>query len=305
MASLKGQNFRVFVFDSSSNKYKVVGMATNCVITQTNNTSEASHKDVVGMASMPATVSKSWQVQVDSLNVTDAAAMLTAMKNLTTFHLAWDETSTTDNQTPLTAGEMRMGDAFLSDLTLTFNNRENSAKSLTFVGSGALSTDSSGFPSATTAVNTTFTKGQFVRLFLSDDNTEAPGDVIASARQLSIHLSMTLESATTKDTDGEWEIQEPTALSYDITTSALISSGETITSGVGGKDLGNLEDIYDNGTPVKWKVANVGGDNNRTATSTIMSGSAVLTQLQINAQNRTPADYSATLNGFGAYNVGS
>ena len=304
MGSLKGQNFRVLVYDATAQKFKVVGMATNCVVTLTNNTEEASHKDVVGMASMPATVSKSWQVQVDSLNVTDAAAMLTAMKSLTKFKLMWDETSTTDNQAALAADEQRIGDAYLSDLTLTFNNRENSAKNLTFVGCGPLEHDSTA-PSETIAVSTTFTKGQFVRLFLSSDNTATPGAVIASARQLSFHCSLTMEQNSTKDTAGDWESQEPTALSYDITTSALISSGEDISSSVDGMAVGDIEDIYDAGTPVKWQIANVSGYNNRTKGTVIVSGSAVLTQLQINAQNRTPADYSATLNGFGAYTVGA
>lgn len=301
-SSLKGQNFRVLVYDATALKFKVVGMATNCVVTLTNNTEEASHKDVVGMASMPATVSKSWQVQVDSLNVTDAAAMLTAMKSLTKFKLMWDETSTTDNQTALASDEQRIGDAYLSDLTITFNNRENSVKNLTFVGCGPLERDSTA-PSETIAVSTTFTKGQFVRLFLSSDNTATPGAVIASARQLSLHISLTLEDNTTKDTTGDFLYQEPTALSYDITTSALISSGENISSSVDGMAVGDIEDIYDAGTPVKWQIANVSGYNNRTKGTVIVSGSAVLTQLQINAQNRTPADYSATLNGFGAYTV--
>lgn len=304
MGSLKGQNFRVLVFDATAQKFKVVGMATNCVVTLTNNTEEASHKDVVGMASMPATISKSWQVQVDSLNVTDAAAMLTAMKSLTKFKLMWDETSTTDNQTALRSDEQRIGDAYLSDLTITFNNRENSVKNLTFVGCGPLEHDSTA-PSETIAVSTTFTKGQFVRLFLSSDNTATPGAVIASARQLSLHISLTLEDNTTKDTTGDFVYQEPTALSYDITTSALISSGEHIDSSVDGMAVGDIEDIYDAGTPVKWQIANVSGYNNRTKDTVIVSGSAVLTQLQINAQNRTPADYSATLNGFGAYTVGA
>jgi hypothetical protein len=71
------------------------------------------------------------------------------------------------------------------------------------------------------------------------------------------------------------------------------------------QDLTSIESIYEAGTPVKWKIANVSGNNNRTASSTIVSGSCLLTQLQINAQNRTNATYQATLNGYGDYTVGS
>ena len=302
MGTLKGQNFRICIFDSTAEKYKVIGMATGCTVTLTNNTEDASHKDIVGAASMPTVTSKSWQVSCDSLNVADAAAMLTAIKSMQPMTLMWDETATTDNQTREKATFARKGQAYLNDVTFNFNDRENSTKSLQFQGTGALQNVGSSEATEVIAIGS-YTKGQFVRLFLGSDNTAAPSTVIAAAKTLSLHVSLTLEDATTKDTAGEWTIQEPTALSYDITTGALVRSGETITSAVGAKALADLETIYENGTPVKWKIANVGGDNNRTASSTIVSGSVVLTQLTLNGPNRQNADYSATLNGYGEYEV--
>jgi hypothetical protein len=112
-----------------------------------------------------------------------------------------------------------------------------------------------------------------------------------------------LESSVTKDTAGDYDVHEPTALNYDISTGALVRSGDTITSQVGAKSLSDLETIYEAGTPVKWKIANVGGDNNRTASSTIVSGSVILSQLTINGPNRQNADYTAQLNGYGDYTV--
>ena len=277
-------------------------MATGCTVTLTNNTDDGSHKDIVGAAAMPTVTSKSWQVSCDSLNVADTAAMLTAIKSMEPMTLMWDETATSDNQTRQKATFARKGSAYLNDATFNFNDRENSTKSLQFTGSGALET----VPTAD-AVDVipigSFTKGQYVRLFLGSDNTAAPSTVIAAAKSLSLHVSLTLEDATTKDTAGDWQIQEPTALSYDISTGALVRSGETITSQVGAKTLADLESIYEAGTPVKFKIANVSGDNNRTASSTIVSGSVVLTQLAINGPNRQNADYTATLNGYGDYEV--
>ena len=302
MATLKGQNFRICIFDSTAEKYKVIGMATNCTVTLTNNTDDASHKDVVGAAAMPTTISKSWQVSCESLNVADAAAMLTAIKSMQPMTLMWDETATSDNQTRAKATFARKGSAYLNDVTFNFNDRENSTKSLQFQGSGPLQTVGSSEATQVIPLGS-YTKGQFVRLFLGSDNTAAPSTVIAAAKTLSMHVSLTLEDATTKDTAGEWTIQEPTALSYDISTGALIRSGETITSQVGAKSLADLETIYEAGTPVKWKIANVGGDNNRTASSTIVSGSVVLTQLTLNGPNRQNADYTAQLNGYGDYTV--
>ena len=298
MATLKGQNFRICIFDTTASKYKVIGMATGCAVNLTNNADDASHKDIVGAASMPTVTSKSWQVSCDSLNVADAAAMLTAIKSMQPMTLMWDETSTSDNQTRAKATFARKGSAYLNDVTFNFNDRENSTKSLQFQGSGPLQTVAASEATEVIPLGS-YTKGQYVRLFLGSDNTAAPSTVIAAAKSLSLHVSLTLEDATTKDTTGDWQIQEPTALSYDISTGALIRSGETITSQVGAKSLADLETIYEAGTPVKWKIANVGGDNNRTASSTIVSGSVILSQLAINGPNRQNADYTATLNGYG------
>ena len=303
MAILKGQNFRILVGDNSggSTVFKCIGMATNCTVTLTNNTEDASTKDDTGMSSKPTMTSQAWSVSVESLDVADVGAMLTAIKSLTKFKLVWDETSTTDNQTGQHATFGRVGDAYLNDATFQFDDRTNAQKSLQFTGCSALEALSDE-PYATISAGS-YTKGQFVRLLLSSDNTTAPAAVIAAALSLSLHVSLQMESSTTKDTPGSWDIQEPTGLSYDISTSALVRGNDTITSGVAGKSLADIESIYEAGMPVKWKIANVSGDNNRTASSTIVSGSCLLTQLQINAQNRTKATYQATLNGYGDYTV--
>lgn len=307
MGTLKGQNLRIYAHNTSgpTGDLVCIGMATSCTITLTNNTDNAQTKDDVGLAAKPVTTSKSWQVQVDSLDVSDVGAMLTAIKSQNIFILAWDESSTTDNQSPEYNSFARKGSAFLSDATFNFNDRENSAKSLTFIGASALQpVVAPPTPSYTPVQSAGYTKGQFVRLFLGSDNTTTPASVVAAAKQLSLHVSLTMESSVTKDTTGEWDIQEPTELSYDITTNALVRSGETISSAVGAKGLNDLETIYENGTPVKWQIANVSGANNRTKGSVIASGSAVLTQLTINAAVSN-ATYDAQLNGYGEYTVGS
>ena len=302
MSTLKGQNLRICVYDATAEKFKVIGMATGCTITLTNNVQSSATKDDVGMADKPVTTSKGWGMSCDSLNVADAAAMLTAIKSMQPMKLMWDETSTSDNQTRAKATFARKGSAYLNDVTFNFNDRENSTKSLQFQGSGPLQTVAASEATQVIPLGS-YTKGQFVRLFLGSDNTAAPSTVIAAAKSLSLHVSLTLEDATTKDTAGDWQIQEPTAISYDISTGALMRSGETITSQVGAKSLADIEAIYEAGTPVKWKIANVGGDNNRTASSTIVSGSVILTQLTLNGPNRQNADYTAQLNGYGDYTV--
>ena len=299
---LKGQNFRILTLAGAD--YKCVGMATGCTVTLTSNTESAATKDDVGMADKPTVVSKSWTVSVDSLNVTDAAAILTAIKSLTPFTLMWDETSVTDNQTGEQAAFARTGQAYLNDATFNFNDRENSTKKLQFTGSGELSKITTT-PTYEPVDASVYTKGQFVRLFLSSDNTTTPAAVIAAARQLSFHVSMTLENATTKDTPGDWQIQEPTGLSYDISSTALMRGNDTISSSVAGKSLADIEDIYEAGTPVKFQIANVSGDNQRTKGAVIVSGSVIIATLTLNGPNRQNADYTTALNGYGAYTVGA
>lgn len=303
MATLRGKNFRILTYDTTAAKYKVIGMSTNCSVTYTNNTENANHKDIVGIAQLPTVVSQACSISVDSLNVTDVAAMLTAIKSLTKFTLIWDETSTTDNQTALGATFARKGDFYLNDATFQFDNRTNSTKQLQFQSTSPIETLDTT-PTVEAIAVGSFTKGQFVRLFLSSDNTAAPAKVIAAAKTLSLHCSLTLEDATTKDTTGNWQVQEPTELAWDISTSALIRGNDTITSGVAAQGLSELETIKEDGSPVKFKIANVSGDNNRTAGAVIVSGSVIITQLTLNGPLGT-ADYTAQLTGYGAYTVGA
>lgn len=299
---LKGQNFRILI--QNRNQLRCVGMATNCTVTLTNNTEQAETKDDTGLAAKPTMVSQSWQVQVDSLEMVGISVLLSNMQGNTPYVLVWDETSPSNNQEIVGAAFARTGEAYLSDATFQFDDRTNSAKSLTFVGTGPLSKLESGAMS-TPMDPAGYTKGQFVRLFLGSDNSAEPAKVIAAARTLALHVSRSLENSTTKDTPGSWQVQEPTGLSYDITTSALVRGVDTITSSVDGQDLASIEDIYEAGTPVKWKIANVTGDNQRTASSTIVRGSCLITQLSIQAQNRQSATYQATLTGYGDYDTNS
>jgi len=301
MTTLKGQNIRVLLQDGT--KYKVVGKSTNCTVTLTGNADDASTKDDVALASKPEITSKSWSVQVESLDVTDTAAVLNAIKNLTPFTLIWDETATADNQTAQAAAYSRKGQAFLNDVTFQWEDRTNSTKQLQFTGTSALEKVSTAPEMEIVTVDGAYTKGQFVRLFLGSDNSAVPAKIVAGAKSLSLHISMTLEDATTKDTEGDWQVQEPTALSFDISTNALVRSGDTITSTVQAQDFASIEDIYEAGTPVRFQIANTSGANNRTKGAIICSGSVVVTQLTLNAPNRQNATYDTQLTGYGIYTV--
>jgi len=299
---LKSQNFRILIYDTIATKFKCIGMSTSCTVNMTANTDDASTKDDVGGSAKPEVTSNAWSVSVESLNVVDAGAMLTAIKSMTPFTLMWDETSTTDNQGIESAGYARRGQAYLNDLTLTFDDRTNSAKSLQFTGTSALEKLTTT-PSTDIIAAGSYTKGQFVRLFLSD--TSNPALVVAGAKTLSLHVSLSLESATTKDTPGTFDVQEPTGYTYDISSNALVASNETITSSVDGQTLASLMEYYEASDLLYWQIANVSGANQRTKGSIIASGRARITSLAINAANRQVAIYDTQLSGYGDYTVGA
>ena len=303
MATLKGQHLRILLLDGD--KFKVVGKSTNATITLTGNSDDVSTKDDVILFSKPEITSKSWSVQVESLDVTDTAAVLNAIKNLKLFTLIWDEVDTGDNQTMMQAGFARTGTAYLNDVTFQWDDRTNSTKQLQFTGVGALQKITTKPTQDLVEKDDAYTKGQFVRLFLGSDNSAVPAKIVAAAKSLSLHVSMSLEDATTKDTTGDWQVQEPTSISYDISSNALVRSGDVITSTVQGQDFSSIEAIYETSTPVKWQIANVSGANNRTKGTVIASGSAVVTQLTLNAPNRQNATYTTQLTGYGIYTVGA
>ena len=298
--AFQGQNFRLLQQDPVTGKYRCFGMSTNASINQSSNTDDATTKDVLGMASMPTVTSKSAQISVETLTITNAVELLKAIASGVPFTLIWDEVSTVNNQTPVGATFARTVKAFLNDVTLNLNDRENTATSLQFASASPIAKITST-PTYEMVTPGTFIKGQFVRLFLSKNNTDTPANVVLAPKSLSLHVSLSLEDATTKDTEGDWQVQEPTGLSYDISINALIKSGETITSSVPAVSLTDLQDIYEASEPVKWEIAHTSGANNRTKGEVICAGSAVLTALNISAQNRTVCKYDATFNGYGPY----
>ena len=298
---LLGQNLRVLLFDSATEKYHVVAMATSCTINLTNNTQESQTKDDVGLASKPEIVSKAWSVQVESMNVSEMGMFLTAIKSMTPMKLMWDKVNTTNNQAPTGASFARTGMAYLSDCTFNFNDRENSTSSLQFTGCTPLETIVS--PSYATSSVSAYTKGQFVRLFISD--IASPANVIAGAKTLSLHISLSLESKTSKDTEGTFDVQEPTGLSYDISTNALVESGESITSEVQSELISSMMDYYDDSDLLYWQIANVSGDNNRTKGNIICSGQCQIASLAINAAVKQAATYDASLVGYGPFTIGA
>ena len=164
--AFQGQNFRLLQQDPVTGKYRCFGMSTNASINQSSNTDDATTKDVLGMASMPTVTSKSAQISVETLTITNAVELLKAIASGVPFTLIWDEVSTVNNQTPVGAAFARTVKAFLNDVTLNLNDRENTATSLQFASASPIAKITST-PTYEMVTPGTFIKGQFVRLFLS------------------------------------------------------------------------------------------------------------------------------------------
>ena len=301
MATLYGQNFRVVLKDGDI--WKVVAKATSCTINLVGNTEDTLSKDDGGLSGAPTIISKSWNVSVDSLDVTDMEEILTAIAQRTKFTLLWDETLTTNNQTLQHAAFYRMGEAYMSDVTFTFSNRENATKQVQFSGTSALRRDATDLPQTTVIANDrTFTKGQYVRLFIMGNEAQATYKPLAAAMTFSIHVNLTLEDASTKDTEGDWVIQEPTGFSYDLSATALLRSGETIAEGAQPAHTPNaILTYYEACLPVLFRLCNVTGRNNRDMGTMIINGQAIITNMTLNGANRQKADYNLTMQGVGMY----
>lgn len=138
LKKLKGQNFRAFVGGSA------VPESTSCQVTISGNAEDAKTKDSEGSFGQEQVASRSWSVQVDSLEAT-AASLIAVIRQFVSddkVQVGWDETEVeagTQNRVAANAAFARSGQAILNDFTIQANNRANIQVTRQFMGSGALS----------------------------------------------------------------------------------------------------------------------------------------------------------------------
>ena len=142
MATIKGQNLRVMVGG------KCIAMATSCTFHISAQLEDSSTKDSTGDWQEQEVTGLSWDAQCDALVtltdngtngeiVTDIMSLMIA-KTLVT--LTFDQTGGTNNRTGQNAAIKRTGSAFISDIQITAQNRQNSTHTVQFQGTGALAT---------------------------------------------------------------------------------------------------------------------------------------------------------------------
>jgi hypothetical protein len=140
MSTIKGQNLRLMVGG------KCVAMATSCMFHIAAQTQDSSTKDDTGDWAVNEVVGLAWDAQTDSLvtlvdngsNGELPADLFTAMINKTQVTLVFDVTEGTNNRTGTNSSIKKTGTAYISDISVTAANRQNSTITVKFIGSGAL-----------------------------------------------------------------------------------------------------------------------------------------------------------------------
>ena len=141
MATIKGQNLRVMVGG------KCIAMATSCQFHISAELQDSSSKDSVGDFQEQEVVGLSWDASTDSLvTLVDNGSngelpqdILSLIINKTKVTLTFDQTTGTNNRTGTNSAIKKSGQAFVTDVNITAQNRQNSTISVQFQGTGPLS----------------------------------------------------------------------------------------------------------------------------------------------------------------------
>lgn len=135
-------------------------------------------------------------------------------------------------------------------------------------------------------------KGQNLRLLVKDPNSNV-AKCVALAQTCTVHLALELEEDTTKDDVSDWIDYIPVGISWDAQTQALVIIDAEDTDGE------QLSDFMQVGMEVLVQFDTTNGTKNRNATQTILTGYAIISDIQINAQNQQVATYTVRLTGHG------
>ena len=140
-------------------------------------------------------------------------------------------------------------------------------------------------------------KGQNLRLKIGNN-------FVAFATSCTLHVSANLEEASTKDTTGDFQSQELTGLSWDVSTDALYTVTSD-TGGMNGEAALNLV-LAKQKVLVTFQQTAANSDKNRGDLSgTTYSGYAWVSDISINAANRQNASYTIQLTGDGELTTGT
>ena len=140
MGTIKGQNLRVMVGG------KCIAMATSCTFHVSAQLQDSSTKDSVGDFQEQEVTGLSWDAQTESLvTLEDNGSngelpqdLLSLMINKTKVTLTFDQTAGANNRVGQNSAIKKTGNAYINDINITAQNRQNSTISVQFSGTGPL-----------------------------------------------------------------------------------------------------------------------------------------------------------------------
>lgn len=126
---------------------KCIAMATSCTFHISAQVESASTKDDANDFEVNEVTGLSWDAQTDSLvTLTDNGVngelptdLMSLILNKTKVTLTFDQTAGTNNRTGQNSAIKRSGEAYLTDYSISAQNRQNSTLSCQFTGTGPLS----------------------------------------------------------------------------------------------------------------------------------------------------------------------
>ena len=126
---------------------KCIAMATNAQFHISAELQDASSKDSVGDWQEQEVTGLSWDAQTDSLvTLEDNGSngelpqdLLSLIINKTKVTLTFDQTAGANNRVGQNSAIKKTGEAYVSDVQITAQNRQNSTITVQFQGTGALS----------------------------------------------------------------------------------------------------------------------------------------------------------------------
>lgn len=126
---------------------KCIAMATSCQFHVSAQLEDSSTKDSTGDWQEQEVTGISWDAQTESLvTLTDNGSngelpqdLLSLIINKTKVTLTFDQTNSTNNRTGTDSAIKKSGQAYVTDVSITAQNRQNSTISVQFTGTGPLS----------------------------------------------------------------------------------------------------------------------------------------------------------------------
>jgi hypothetical protein len=128
-------------------------------------------------------------------------------------------------------------------------------------------------------------KGQNLRLYIGNKP-------IAAALECQLHVAVSVQPMSTKDDEGGWTKNVAVALNWDVRAQGAVANDPLDTGAV---DCPSLMDYI--GQTVRIEMALSSGTQNRDKGDILVAGDAILSDVQVTAQNRQRSLFDIQLTG--------